>query len=230
MNKLILICSIIMGTHVLGYASPASPAAPASPKTPTDFVPSGYVVVDKIIGDLNKDNQPDYILIIKATEKSNIIQDRSGRQVDRNRRGIVILFKKDDRYELALKNSACFSSENEDGGVYFSPELDISIRKGNLYINYGHGRYGYWAYTFRYQNANFELIGYDDSQNRGPLVERTTSINFLTKKMLTKENINPDAEEGGDEKFKETWKKITFPTLLKLKDISDFDTLNIKNI
>ena len=53
-----------------------------------------------------------------------------------------MLFKVNEDYVLATKNYDCFSSENEDGGVYFAPELDISIEKGNLYVHYGHGRYG----------------------------------------------------------------------------------------
>ena len=52
--------------------------------------------------------------------------------VDRNRRGIIILFTEKDGYKLASKNYNCFSSENEDGGNYFSPELWVEERKGNL--------------------------------------------------------------------------------------------------
>ena len=80
--------------------------------------------------------------------------------------------------------------------VYFAPELNVSINKGNLIVHYAHGRYGYWTYSFRYQNSDFELIGYDSSQDHGPVVERSVSINLMTKKMLIRENINQDAEGG----------------------------------
>ncbi|MNP09092.1 hypothetical protein D3C76_1011830 [compost metagenome] len=163
------------------------------------------------------------LIVIKGTDKRNVIVDEYRGKLDRNRRGLIIAFNKGDHYELALDNPSCFSSENEDGGVYFAPELWVSVEKGILQIHYGHGRYGYWSYKFRYQNAGFELIGYDMSENRGPLVERVTSINFSTKKILIKENINQDTQEDGDEIFKETWKRFTLPVPFTLKTVADFD-------
>jgi hypothetical protein len=142
--------------------------------------------------------------------------------VDRNRRGVIIALSSQNGYELALENRNCFSSENEDGGNYLAPELDVSIRKGALLVSYTHGRYGYWAYSFRYQNSDFELIGYDSSEDRGPVVERKTSINLLTKKMRILENVNENAE-GGDEKFRESWKKFALPKPIRLREIDDFD-------
>lgn len=194
-------------------------------QNPIDFLPKGYVVFEKINGDLNKDGLEDCVLIIKATNKSKIINDRYGKKLDRNRRGIIVLFKKNKRYELSVKNYTCFSSENEDGGVYFPPELSVEIKKGNLYAHYGHGRYGYWKYIFRYQNSDFELIGYDES-NGGAVIDSEMSINFLTKKKQEKVNTNENAQ-GGDEVFKETWKNIKVNRMIKLREIKDFDDLNV---
>ena len=151
-------------------------------KIPADFVPAGYVVYSEVQGDLNKDNQTDYVLMIKSKDKNNIITDESRGELDLNRRGVIIAFKNGDHYDLVLENSSCFSSENEDGGVYYPPELEIRIDKGNLIFHYSHGRYGYWSYKFQYRNQDFELIGYDSSSNRGPVINRETSINFITKK------------------------------------------------
>ena len=192
----------------------------------SNFVPKGFVISEKISGDLNKDGVADFVLIIKGTDKSKIIKDHYSEESDRNRRGIVILFNKNNHYELAAKNYDCFSSENEDGGVYFAPELSIDINKGNLCIHYGHGRYGYCSYSFRFQNSDFELIGYDSSDDSGPIVNRETSVNFLSKKKRIKENINENAAEEGDEVFKETWEKIQVDKLVKLSDIKDFDELD----
>ena len=191
---------------------------------PFDFIPPGFIVVDKSIGDLNKDKQEDYVFIVKGTDKANIVKDRFDKFVDRNRRGIIIAFKKGQNYELVAKNMDCFSSENEDGGVYFAPELSVDTNKGNLNVSYGHGRYGYWSYTFRFQNSKFEMIGYDSSEDSGPVVDKVTSINFSTKKMLIKTNTNPNAESG-EERFKEIWQKISVNQLIKLDEIKDFDEL-----
>ena len=221
MKNLIFIMLLIVGTNAFGQA-----AAKAA-KSPAEFVPAGYVVFQEIKGDLNKDGQEDSVLIIKGTDKANFVQHEDRGELDRNRRGIIIAFKNKDQYELVLENRDCFSSENEDGGVYYAPELDVSINKGNLLFHYAHGRYGYWAYNFRYQNSDFELIGYDGSSNHGPVVQNTTSINFMTKKMLTRVNINQDAETEEDEKFKETWEKFNLSKPVKLREIADFDNFDV---
>lgn len=195
-------------------------------KNRTEFLPKGYIISEKIYGDLNKDGVEDRILIIKGTDKKNIVINRFDKEVDRNRRGIIIQFKENDNYDTAVKNHNCFSSENEDGGIYYPAQLSIEVKKGNLYIHYAHGRYGYWSYIFGFQNADFELIGYESSSNYGPVVNTETSINFLTKKKLIRQNTNEDAE-GGDEIFEETWEDIEITKLLKLSEIEDFDELDM---
>jgi hypothetical protein len=175
-------------------------------KNPSDFLPPGYWIFEKITGDLNKDGLEDCVLVIKGTDKSKIVTTEDSVTLDRNRRGILILFNKKDHYRLITKNYQCFSSENEDGGNYMAPELDIEIKRGNLYVNYGHGRYGYWQYIFRFQNLDLELIGYVNSEG-GAVIDNETSINFLTKKKQEKVNTNENAE-GGQEVFKVTWKNI----------------------
>lgn len=201
-------------------------------KNPTDFLPKQYVVFEKINGDLNKDGIEDCVLIIKGTDKNQIISHEYRGQLDRNRRGIIVLFNKSKHYELALKNYDCFSSENEDGGVYFAPELSVEIKKGNLYVHYGHGRYGYWKYMFRFQNSDFELIGYDAGYRSSFVSDYVTfdeeSVNFLSKKKLVKEVIK--VNDDGKETYKETWKNIITNKLIKISEIKDFDELDIDQI
>jgi len=224
MVKLALIVFLASGTNAFGQV------VPKTAKSPAEFVPQGYVVVQKIQGDLNKDDQEDSVLIFKRTDKANFIKDESRGELDRNRRGIIIALKNSDRYELVLENLDCFSSENEDGGVYFAPELGVFIEKGILRVHHFHGRYGFWVYKFRYQNSDFELIGYESDQSRGPITERSVSINFMTNRMLIKENLNQYAEAGGDEKFKETWKKFALSKPIKLGDIGYFDGFDVKRL
>lgn len=107
-----------------------------------------------------------------------------------------------------------------------APEVALEVKKGKLYIHFAHGRYGYYYYTFRYQNSDFEMIGYDES-NGGAVIENETSINFLSKKKLTKTNINENAV-GGDEIFQEKWKTIQISQLIKLSQIKDFDELDME--
>ena len=58
---------------------------------------------------------------------------------------------------------------------------------------------------------------------------RETSINFITKKVKIRENTNQYAE-GGDEKFKVTWKNFTLLKPIRLKEVSDFDDFEVDSI
>ena len=211
----------LFSTFSLALISVIAFGQPVLKQNANDFIPQGFVLSGTSIGDLNKDGIDDKVLLVKGTDKGAFEKNEFGEMVDRNRRGLVVLFKKGEQYELVLKNTNCFSSENEDGGAYYAPELSLEINKGNLYVHYAHGRYGYWKYTFRYRNSDFYLIGYDSSEG-GEVVEKETSINFLSKKKQEKVNTNESAE-GGDEEFKETWTNITVNKLLKLRDIKDFE-------
>ena len=191
----------------------------------SEYVPEGYVIFDTIYGDLNKDSKEDCILIIKGTDETEFIDDEYRGELDVNRRGIIVLLKEEGNYDVTVKNVDCFSSENEDGGVYFAPELNVYVEDGKMFVHYAHGRYGYWKYTFRYQQDDLELIGYDNSENYGPIVSTIESYNFLSKRKLVKENTNVNAETEEDEVFEETWSDIEVNELIKLSTIDDFDGL-----
>lgn len=189
-------------------------------KFPTDFIPEDYVIFDKVFGDLNKDGIDDCVLIIKRTDKSKIIKDEYRGELDRNRRGLIILFNNQNSYNLAAKNYTCFSSENEDGGVYFPPELNVEIKKGNLNVSYGHGKYGYREYMFRFQNSDFELIGYNVFSIE-PINNRKICVNFSTKEKREIVYINDD------EVVDDTREKIRLNRIIKLSEIKDFDELDM---
>ena len=191
---------------------------------PEDFIPKGFKLFEKTEGDLNNDGVADCVLMIKGTDKSKFVNHEYRGELDRNRRGLIILFKKGNQYHQVLENETCFSSENEDGGVYYAPELVVSAEKGKLFVHYAHGRYGYWRYTFQYRNSDFYLIGYDSSENHGPIVNSMTSINYLTGKKQVKDNINKDNPDA-DEVFEETWTNLEAKKLTKLSEIKDFDDL-----
>lgn len=190
-----------------------------------DFIPKGYDLIYLTFGDLNKDSLQDCVLIIKGTDSTNVVTNRFEQIVDRNRLGIIVLFKNNNGYQIADKNYDCLSSENEDGGVYFPPELDVYISNNYLNIDFLHGRYGTWGYTFQYQNENFELIEFTSSSNRGPIVLSTTYLNFITKKKIVNVNKNPDDEEN--ELFTETIDSIEIENRIKLSEIEAFEDLDM---
>ena len=215
-----------IGLILFNYLALAQSKGPATQTTvtPALSVPNGYRTTSRTGGDLNGDGISDSILVVKATLKKSMEVDREGKTVDRNRRGLIIFLGKNGQFQKVTENLSCFSSENEDGGVYFAPELDVEIIRNKLYISYRHGRYGYWKYTFRLRGSDFELIGYDASNNSGPRIDRQVSINFLTKKRMERVNTNTSAE-GGDEVFEEKWTDISLEGLVKLSQVEDFDSL-----
>lgn len=190
------------------------------------FIPSGYRLFDEAYGDLNQDGLIDCILLIKATGKNKHVKNNHNEIVDRNRRGVLVLMNKGNGlYQLVVRNDDCFSSENEDGGVYFAPELEVYIENNKLFIHYSHGRYGFWKYQFRAKASDFELIGYDAVYG-GAVVKTQTSINFLSKRKLYQVNQNEN-DEGGDEMLKDTWFTIKYDKRILLSEINDFDALDM---
>lgn len=206
----------------LFYKNPGN----AQTESTAEFIPTGFVLFEEYSGDVDENGFEDCILIVKDTKKENIIKNRFGDVVDRNRRGLIVLLNSEDGYESILMNLDCFSSENEDGGVYYPPELSIHIDNNILKIHYEHGRYGNWEYILRYHNSDFQLIGFESSENRGPIVNYKTSINFLTKRKQILENVNMNSQDR-EEDLIETWEEIKIDDLIKLSEIQDFDKINM---
>lgn len=187
------------------------------------YVPAKYQLFQAIEGDLNKDGLKDVVLIVKATDPKAFVHDEYRGHLDRNRRGVIVLLNEKGKYKAIVSNLSCFSSENEDGGVYFPPELWMEVKSNLLSVYYSHGRYGYWRYLFRLEGNDLRLIGYDDSSNHGPLIQSQTSINFLTGKKVIRKNMSEDEE--ADPRFKETWSKINQAPIY-LSKVKDFDDLS----
>lgn len=191
------------------------------------FIPKNFRLIESYCqADFNKDGQKDCVLLIKDTKKSAWETNTMGKLVDRNRRGIVILFKTQNGYQKILENKALFASENEEGGVYYAPELEIETRGNKLRFNYEHGRYGSWTYLFDYRTidnkTDFYLIGYDLNSNHGPYINYTQSVNFLTGKYRHQENLDKERKTETP-KFKTTWYDLPKNPVVKLKDIEDID-------
>ena len=191
-----------------------------------DFIPDQYFLFDAVEGDLNQDGQKDAVLIVKKIDPKGWVNHPDQGKLDRNRRGILVLLQNQFKYQKLMQNLTAFSSENEEGGVYFPPELSVDIRKNILGIHYGHGRYGYWSYKFRLEQQDMRLIGYDLSSNHGPYTDYRVSINFLSKQKKHSQNMNL-ADRDLQEKFKHTWSKVNYSPIY-LSKIKDFDELNFE--
>ena len=163
------------------------------------LIPADYRLVEEIRGDLNGDGADDYVLIIQATDKKNINGEK-----DINPSGIMIFFKNGKDYKLALENLNCFPRGEKQ-------KISFEVKSGNLYIKYEvNTRYIIrYTYTFRYRNSDFELTGYDYSDESNSSNAR--SINFPAKKMLNKVLD------------KETWTQLAIKEPILLRKIVDFE-------
>ena len=59
------------------------------------------------------------------------------------------------------------------------------------------------------------------------MTESDISINFLTRKLVSRENTNENARDDGDEIFEETRKNIKIKEFIRLSEIRDFDDFEI---
>jgi len=176
-------------------------------KSPAAFVPTGYKIIQEVNGDLNKDGLDDYVFVI------------AGKQ-DESRRGIVIAFNKGGDYENVLENRNIFSYDKEQYVWAGDPVHEVTITKGVLNIKtvFRHGNgaiFHSYSYKFRYQNADFELIGYDNSEYTPADGESTQSINLLSKKMQIK--------HVGYNGTNEVWTDIIIQNPIKLRKIVSLD-------
>jgi hypothetical protein len=192
------------------------------------FIPQGWKILETATGDLNRDGQIDAALIIQQNNPNNI-KSHDGLGSDRlnlNPRKLLVLFKTaqgnqlmTENYSLPTENdeeSPCLADPLEDGGIV--------ITKGLLKINLHYWlSCGSWyvtnnSYTFRYQNNNFNLIGFDSNdfhRASGDITEK--SINFSTGKVKSTTGKNEFAETA--QPIKTEWSTLKNKYQIQLHDI-----------
>jgi uncharacterized protein (TIGR02145 family) len=206
-------------------------AADAKSKIPAGYqlyIPDGSIVGDipgEVHGDLNGDGLEDCVLLIRSTDKSMIDND-DPHAPNKNPLGIMIFFNTGNGYRLVFENRDGIPPPEYDSQMMH--DYSVEIKNGKLYIS-ERGRYGGEKYTFRYKNSEFELIGFDSYTERfvSHITEKEVSINFLTKKRLTKINVNEDSENEEQAVFKETWDVIKMDNPPKLLKSGGFVKMNV---
>ena len=210
---LILLCATI-SYH--SFAQTNQPIIPKSGSGAKSFVPKGWKVISLSKGDLNKDGLTDEAFVIQNTNPKNIIANEEGRMggnmLDINPRMLIVVFRMPTgSYKLVVSNRAFIPTQNDkESSCLLDPLLEsdgVTIDKGQLKISY---KYFYscggWevtltTYTFRHQNEQFELIGYDDySMHRSTGEEQSSSINFSTLKQRSSSGGNVFSEEKNNPK------------------------------
>jgi hypothetical protein len=166
------------------------------------IIPEGWTVLGADTGDLNKDGLDDIAFVIQDTKPENIKpHDGLGDDtIDENPRVLAIYFmnKNLNKYELQLQADSFIILKEP---VMDEPFAGMEIKKGILEINFylwfsaGSWSVSNHSYKFRFQNEQFELIGFEMNtfmRNSGEMTDY--SINFSTGKMSIKKSIDTEEE------------------------------------
>jgi len=167
------------------------------------------VAVAKASGDLNKDGIEDLVTVIQDTLHENAPY-----------RLQVSFGKGYGKFTPIVSSDQLIEPQYPDGreGYMYGNGFDsVEIKKGILMVNISLLR-GYIIYKFRYQNGNFELIGYKSSSSDGIGTIYSDDFNLSAGDRITiRENY-----ETGKIISNEKTKKLVRP-LPKLQDIKAFE-------
>lgn len=122
---------------------------------------------------------------------------------DHGSRGFVVLFKyKSGEYYKVVEDYHCLDSGEEDGGVYYSPELDIHLYKeGILDISYSHGRYGNWGCSFKYIDGEFKYISSSSNESMSWIADYLSTSHIDFYEGIEKKSKIINASDVDDEDF-----------------------------
>lgn len=169
------------------------------------FVPSGWKLQDRATGDLNGDGLADAALVLRMDDQRNLIPSDwdPAQKYDSNPYMLVVASaRKGGGYALGADDHRLIPRlENQNQEEPFD---DIKIERGtvrirmHLFMDAGGWQMGGSAYTFRWQDGTFRLIGFDrDEVHRGSGDTIETSVNYLSGKAeIKKGNISTDEQQS----------------------------------
>ncbi len=188
------------------------------------FVPKGWKLTDKALGDLNGDRIRDAALAIWMDDPRNRIHPSYDLKTryDTNPMMLLVLFgAKDGGYDLVVANHKLIprrENPNQD-----SPFNGLSIANGVLrvkmheFLEGGGWWLGKMSFAFRWQHGALRLIGYDrDGIIKNSGATDVASVNYPARRMMVKSGTM--AGDAADE-----IKTITLPNkpLLTIDEVGD---------
>lgn len=196
MKQLILIISVLF--HLNGLAQ-------------TDTINYNFDhKITEVAGDLNKDNLPDKVIVTQDT-----LNEKAPYRLQ------VFFSESSGQFKLIVTSTKIIEPQYPDGkngyrtGNGFS---ELTIKNSVLGIHFELLR-GHFEHKFRFQNGNFELIGFSEVYSDGRGVMTTTDFNLSTGMRIEK------AERYDTEKvLSNTKKKIVIRPLPKLQDVIPMET------
>ena len=201
-----LLTPLSFAVHALDLPPVQFPALPAQAADAAGFVPGGWMLESQVEGDLDQDGRADLVLVLRQQDPRNVIEHEGfgPSPYDSNPRILAIAWSRPSGYVLAAQDHALIprpenpvlSDPLEDGG--------ISIQRCTLkvalfsFASAGSWSMGTTAFTFRWQDGAFTLIGYDrDSVMRNSGHTESLSVNFSTRKVKQVEgSIESDTDRA----------------------------------
>lgn len=176
-------------------------------------IPENWQTIALASGDMNKDKQTDYAVVIQATNKEKIIkEDEYTPELDSNPKQLLIIWgSKDGTSQLAYTDQSIIPTRDPEIPNMMEPFQSISISKKGvltvhhqIFMSMGGWEMQNMHFLFRYQDKALKLIGYDhETMHRASGMFEKNSYNLLTQKQQTVSGSmsNP--------KHKEKWQTFT---------------------
>lgn len=171
----------------------------------SNFIPTGWILLDSAWGDLNNDKNNDVAFIIQHRDSishSKIDEGFTDTVITQPRILVVAFYNITTKQYDLIEQSNTFIL-NHDNPNMEEPFQDISISSRvlkidfQIFMNAGGWGMSNNSYKFRYQGNQFYLIGADyNSANRGSGDTEDRSYNFLTKKIkIVTGNFSDDKQK-----------------------------------
>jgi hypothetical protein len=168
-------------------------------------------LVTKVLGDLNKDNLEDKVIVTQDT-----INQNSPYKLQ------IFFAQPNGEFKLIATSTKIIAPQYPDGRDGYRTGdgfMDITINKGVVSVNFGLLR-GHFEHKFRFQNGNFELIGFSSVSSDGHGTMYTTDFNLSTGIRIEKtENYG----EEDDKVASNIKKKILIRPLPKIQDVEPYE-------
>jgi len=170
-------------------------------------IPINYSVIEEVLGDLDKDGIDEFVVAYnteKEIKDENILRE-------------LIIYKKDkDDCWLVWYKSKQALYGSQEGGMMGDPYGEIKIDKGVLSISQYGGSSWKWGYTdkYRFQNGNFELIGYTSSYGKVCNDWTVVDYNLSTGKLIVKKEY--ESCENSEQEIIKTENEIFYRRNIKV--------------
>jgi len=174
-----------------------------------NLIPKNWKVIDSAQGDLNKDKQPDLVLVLEYYTPVNEDRAYGNYEIElitetQKPRILAIYFKTGNKYRLAAQNND-FILRSQEGGKMGDPLKGIHIDDNKLTLSFeGGGNEWRWKlnYQFEYKQKEWDLVNANNvyyHKDTGEMVDKQYDFVDRTIKTVVgsifKRNISNATDE-----------------------------------